>query len=376
MGKKRLRNVTGIFLFVLIVSLAGCGKKETVQGETTEIFGTYTMSDAGALKSNGNGYLKFYDRESDSVVYLCNKVGCQHLDSDCNAYVEGLNEAFFYNDSLYIIQTADIENFYLIKANRYGEERQVLGEFRTYPLPSSMVIFEDDLYFIGIGWDYETDTDIMQMCRLNLSDGSYEEIPNLETGYPLAELTSFLVTEDYNYLVYTAGNMDVSDFLDIESGTLTEVPWDEFKYTVLLYRVDRETLETEVLYQKELSGSENFSLRPLEVDGSRFILQVSNEIMEYDAATGQETLLYEISGSGQIKKAGEYYIVWDYTSPVNFILLKDWKEEGTFMDESGAVNTYFGTIGDTVYFGGDGVLYSMSYTDLKTGNYAFHYIDL
>ncbi|MDE6420231.1 MAG: hypothetical protein K2K87_06865, partial [Lachnospiraceae bacterium] len=60
-------------LLIISLFLAGCGTKEdAVQGETTDIFKSYTISPSGALKNNGNGYLLFYDRESDSTVYLCN----------------------------------------------------------------------------------------------------------------------------------------------------------------------------------------------------------------------------------------------------------------------------------------------------------------
>lgn len=374
---------TGFLLFAVCLILTGCGKKESdIQGETTDIFGVYTISPSGALRDeDGKNYLRFYDRESDSIVYLCNRAGCRHIDHNCAAYFENMQEAFFYNDDLYVIISVPWEDSQIFRADRYGENRELLG---TMPDPAlQQEIIGNEFYFFGIIWEDVSDTSRrsagLMLCILNLDTGDCENIPNVDTGYPNTSLEHFTVTDDFIYLSYTASSVDISDFFDFDTGELKDITWDEIVYTTLLYRMDRNTKETELVYTREKTGGTSTGgITVLEEKENSLILSRMGRIFEYDLQTGEETVLYESADEEiYVHKLRDHYLIssyWEHWS----ILLKDWQEVASFSWDDYEIDSYHGISGDAIYFSyfsGNTNLCWIAYNDLIDGNYDFHHID-
>lgn len=75
--------------------------------------------DCGAVSANGvylmynenndrdNRYIVFMDNDSNQIVKLCGRPDCEHNNSDCNAYVDGLGYISYYGGYLYAITGTD-----------------------------------------------------------------------------------------------------------------------------------------------------------------------------------------------------------------------------------------------------------------------------
>lgn len=371
------KKMAGVLLLLAMGLFSGCGNgKEAAEGETTEIFGSWTISPAGILRVDEYNYLQFYSRESDSKVYLCNQAGCSHRDKSCSAYVENLLTAFYYDDDLYLIQS-DNTHTRIQRANRYGENRQLLGEAEIFPLVFSMQIYEGKLYFIGDKWDFEQDKSSQGLYAFDLKSGEIENFPNVDTGYLISNVSNFLLTERYLYTQYTACDIDVNDYLDFNTGELQGIEWDSIVYTPLLYRTDRQTGETELLLEE--AGAE---LTLLEAEGESFVLRLGDSILRYEGKELADTL-YTYSGDAaywQVKPFSTGYLVSDLPRTSQFRILEDFKETESFADPDGKVTSYYGAAGDALYFNGSignrGVLYSMEQKDFETGNYEFHLLEM
>lgn len=382
-GRENKRNRQGKRLALVVLLLitgycAGCGngKDAAAKGETTEIFGSWTISPAGILRVDERNYLRFYSQESDSTVYLCNQAGCSHQDKNCSAYVENLRTAFYYNDYLYLIQS-DNTHTRIQRANRYGENRQLLGETEAFPLSFSMRLYEGKLYFIGDMWDFEQDKNSQGLYAFDLKDGTMEVFSNADTGYPISNVADFLLTDQYIYTHYTACDIDVNDYFDFNTGELQGIQWDSIIYTPLLYRTDRQTGETDLLIEE--AGAE---LTLLEAEGEKLVVRLGDSILRYEGKEPVETL-YTYSGGAeywQVKSFGTGYLISDLPSTSQFLILKDFTETGSFADPEGKATIYYGAAGDMLYFNGSignqGVLYSMEREDFEAGNYEFHLINI
>lgn len=372
---RRKYIAVGLLLLLTAGLGLGCGKgKETSRsGETTELFGgPYTMSPAGVLRVNDRGYLQFFDKESDQTVYLCNQAGCNHRDADCSAYAEYLQNAFYANDELYLIQLYGADQIQVMKANRYGEDRQILGELDVFPLPFAMCVYEDVLYFIGS--DIRANTE--RLYTLQLKDGTLEALPNADTGYRISNVSDFYVTDRYIYTQYIASDTDLNDYFDSATGEFKEIEWDSIVYAYLLYRTDRQTGETELLIKEE--GGDEVMLTILEAEGESFTIRLHDSILRYEGKELAETL-YTYSGDAaywEVKPFTEGYLIRENGTEYRFRILENFTETGSFTDPEGSVNYYYGAAGDTLYFGGDATLYYMELEDFKTGNYEFHFIDI
>lgn len=379
-GACRGKYLAAAALLLLTAGLcSGCGNGKTAgNGETTELFGGYTMSPAGVLRVSDQGYLRFYSREADSTVYLCNQAGCSHQDKTCGAYVENLQTAFYYNDNLYYIQSYAGGHTQIMRANRYGEDRRLMGEADVFILPFTLCIEKNVLYFIGSSWAPGEDESTEGLYAFELDSGTFTAFPYAETGYLISNVSDFLVTDRYLYTQYTASDIDINDYFDADTGKFQGIDLTSVVYTQLLYRMDRQTGETELLIEE--AGAE---LMLLEAEGESLVIRLGNSILRYEGKEPSETL-YTYSGEAehwQIEPLGDRYLICErLPEGRQFRILENFAEAGSFADPEGIVNYYYGAVGDTLYFSGNidnrGLLYYMELENLEAGNYQFHYIDI
>ena len=376
-----MRKLLGYAVLVLALLLIGCGSKEQVKQETTELFYDYTVSPAGALRFDGYGYLHFYSSETDSWVYLCNRPGCLHSDSSCGAYW-GPNpprDAFFYDGSLYVWQIASSAlDGRLIRANRYGEERQEMVTVESFPYPLSTRLVGSDQYFLGEIWEDAGNSKEKVLYRVNLENGTYDMFPRPDTGYAVEYFDGYAVTDDYLYYLYIVSDVDFNDLIDGDSFEFIDESWREIVYMTRLYRMDRKTEEFELLLERTTEWFVPHTIEILEPRGKQLLLVLEDQVVEYDPDTGETTLLLDMATVTSddwmnMKPVGEMWIVNVGNS--QFVLLKDWKEVGRF---SGPWEAYYQALGmcnEIVYFVGHNGLSYMNYEDLVNGDYTIQDAD-
>ena len=391
-GIKGQRNkIIAMLLSIALAGtlLTGCGKEtqtmEESLGETTEVFNIYMMSPSGVLRGDGQGYLHFYDRESGQTAYLCSQTGCLHQDANCGAYINGLYCAFYYDDNLYYIRFTVDENdraiYQLLRANRYGEERQQLAEFSPLPFPPDIKQYEGKLYFFGSDWDYEEDKAEGGLFTVDLESGEFMQIDHVEgynIDYPLMSFSGqYYLTDRYLYRIYTSSNMDLNEFYDQETGAFLPINWDELVTTWLLYRTDRETGESELLIEEVEDSDEFVMMDIIEADGEEMIVRLYNRIIRYE--NGEEAeVLYEYTGEDilwTITRLGDEYLVCENKPENRFHILRDWEEADSFSALEEWCGCY-GKAGNTIYFNTNSGLYAMDYEAFLNGSYELEHIDL
>ena len=372
------------FLFgavlVLVLLLTGCDSKEQVKQETTEIFHGVTISPSGALVFDGYTYLHFYSSETDGWVYLCNRPGCLHSDGSCGAFWgPNFAHAFFYNGSLYVLQAAGgAQGGRLIRANRYGEERQEIGTLESFPYQSTfMQIVGSDLYCITDIWSDDESGTERALCRINLENGDCDRIPQPDTGYLAESFLDYAVTDDYLYYLYLASDIDINDFFDQDTGEFTDASWKDINYATQLYRMNRKTEEFELLLERTTVGNISHTIDLLQIEDEKLLLVLEDQVVEYDPDTGETTFLLDMTTVVSddwlnMKQVGEMWIV-NMTNG-QLVLLKDWKEVARFSGPGEAYYQALGMCDETVYFVGNGLCY-INYENLVNGDYTIRVVD-
>lgn len=367
-SKTTKAGMAAVLLCVLhILILIGCGSEPEEQGETTEVFGIYTISPSGVLRADGSGYLHFYDPESEKAAYLCSHAGCLHQDSQCSAYMEGLAGAFFAQDKLYFLKNGS-DGTQLVRANRYGEDRTTIGTLEGILMKEYTKQAEGKLYFVCIVYDEEERINTYRCYEFDPEQDKVTQLELPDSGMRISSLADMDVTEAYYYYVIAGSDVKLSDYFDQESANFNEIDWDEITYTYQLIRVERDTGKAEPLIKQEVQAAEMFAAQILQAEGDELLLFWGNQIVSTDSAGEIKAVLYERGESWSVDAMGDYYIVSDYSSGDNvFYLLKDWQEVGSFTGPDGI--TYLGASGGTVYFMGANKLYYMDYEEVEAGNY-------
>lgn len=137
---KTVKKSVLLYLFCSVILLAaGCSPKgeqpkidqEDVTRETTwNNIPNYvvegTSSEDGYYYFQDGQYLSFMDTATQKSVVLCNKVGCNHDDGQCYAYVDMMNPfVFLVGDSLYTVEGHN-SRYGLIRRGLDGSNREVV----------------------------------------------------------------------------------------------------------------------------------------------------------------------------------------------------------------------------------------------------------
>ena len=139
-GKTRI----SIVLFVLLLVLSGCGKKQVPiedyvrSNPVTQGMNNIMKSDTGyyyGTATTGKMSLHYFDEASGQNIYLCSKPECRHDgDAFCTATSEkySVHGTCFYGGSLYldVLETTDTE--YVFKLLRVSADGSELTEVITY----------------------------------------------------------------------------------------------------------------------------------------------------------------------------------------------------------------------------------------------------
>lgn len=217
-----------------------------------------------------NGYLKYFDTDTNEQIYLCSKPDCEHYGArewECNSNIDSnFNQRIYsYKDKLYLFRRTG-NDIYLIEhtTDGSGEYKELfkVGECfdkvdRDDFASWGMVFMEDDVYVFTY-YPYFEEAEVT-ITRYSLSTGKGEVITSNEfTG----EYLWLSCVRGYgNKLFYCMQTLDVDNF-----GAT-----DENKSGVFVY--DSETKNTIQLFRGE-------SVRSFSVN------EEANEIYYYSTGVG------------------------------------------------------------------------------------------
>lgn len=332
---KKVKKIGIAIAICYVFLLSGCEKKADT-GETTQVFGQYAIGPSGILHRNSSytSYMMFYDFASDEDVFLCSKTGCTHNNTECYAYLNALS-AFYYKDSLYYFTNDEDGEINLIRANKYGENKEVITTgIQEYPDSQSFQIMEQDLYFIGMGYDMETERSYTALLRIDLETGE-KDIDQIEDRKgERGNIEAYLITEKELLIERGAYDIDLNEYLDTDNGELRDVPWEDVTSIIEIYSVNLETGNNDLMLRKERKlfdsqtgqmDSGYFNL--IQYEDHILLYSYENQIIELNTETQEQQILYTYSGEesmSSVNRTGNYYIC-EFEYGYKFLILKDWE---------------------------------------------------
>lgn len=241
-------------------------------------------SKEGFYRKNAEGFLYFFDFDSEKEVLVCNKANCKHEPWDeavlpeerCNAYISGVGNlaGIVEGKNLYLFEQ-DMDNaenvWLLVKSNLNRDSRKILAEVNMN-MPWSYARKGDTLYLpVNQSLLKEEEGVITQdtkvksnLCQIDLKSGEMKEILKEQEKYNGAmEILS--AAEDELYLSYTY-------FENEFDGTNFEEANEQTKY----YRYDIKS----GVYKEIFSGMKNQVIRKMTVYGEKIYMVLADKEKE------------------------------------------------------------------------------------------------
>lgn len=96
--------------------------------------GVYFMYDTGRATADGEkiSFVLYSDYGSDTVIKLCGRADCDHNNPDCNSYVAGGNNIYYYDGYVYAVSGSHGEGCSLIRMNMDGSNRVTIYDLNQF----------------------------------------------------------------------------------------------------------------------------------------------------------------------------------------------------------------------------------------------------
>lgn len=96
--------------------------------------GVYFMYETGRATSTGEkiSFVLYSDYGSDTVIKLCGRADCDHNNPDCNSYVAGGNNIYYYDGYVYAVSGSHGEGCSLIRMNMDGSNRVTIYDLNQF----------------------------------------------------------------------------------------------------------------------------------------------------------------------------------------------------------------------------------------------------
>lgn len=254
-------------LFLLCALVTACGKgnktteKEPVSSEESYVCAAFLrqsfLTERFALYHDSDFQLRYFDTESGTDIVFCFDPSCDHEPEKRSRTGELLQKGCVsYSFSSYPVMIRgeycfffDQETGEVIRSDRQGENRKVIGKIPQYILPYS-VFFSGDTIFVTYANSYEMietkdnngetlwivgDAKPKRSCgivQINLESGAYAEI--LDTEDYAAVIEQYDIRGDHLYFTrayydipYISPNLETADPSLIPEGMTVENYYEE-----------------------------------------------------------------------------------------------------------------------------------------------------
>ena len=163
--------------------------------------GVYFMYETGRATSTGEkiSFVLYSDYGSDTVIKLCGRADCDHNNPDCNSYVAGGNNIYYYDGYVYAVSGSHGEGCSLIRMNMDGSNR--------------ITIYDLNQFAQDLGYDF-AQCDMIDSGECLFSVYEWTEVP---AGPNEQAFTSSWV-KAYRYAL--DGSMEEPKLIEAEGGQL------------------------------------------------------------------------------------------------------------------------------------------------------------
>lgn len=208
---RRFRFSVVLFLLImLIVSMSSCAQKPSENADWVWVGSS--INKMGALTEDGYYYfntpgsvLSYADLTGKGQIALCSKVGCEHDDEYCDAYVFGLpkNLLFFHNNHIYYVDRGQFGVLYrrdatgskLMEIGTPGKqyvEKEKYCEINAYVQAGDYLYYSAEIQGSEINEDATVVyTDAYCVGRIHLSSGKDEILAEQSADKTGAQLMLF-----------------------------------------------------------------------------------------------------------------------------------------------------------------------------------------
>lgn len=164
MNRRYYKKGLCVSMSVLFLLLSACGPQPQQGGDPGDLGWeqkfTFSMSsdctEEGYYYYKDRQYLSYFDFSSKQNVILCGKIGCEHKDKTCDAYVQSPVYLCCFSEALYIVERED-NAYQLTKRAKDGTNYETITNLMEEKIPadgggielSMFMASGDKLYFLG-----------------------------------------------------------------------------------------------------------------------------------------------------------------------------------------------------------------------------------
>lgn len=362
-------------LFIAAAVFTGCKKEEYSAGaEQMQIYFTIDgafAADKGVYYFDNQGFLHFFDYNSNKTALVCSKTNCRHEqytedisdEEKCNAYIDLFSPVSFTDgDKLYFAGTdnSDGSRAVIYSCAADMSQRDILCSFNDNSMINQCVIKDKIMYCDVItmimkenkdGYFSTTAENRHEITSINLSNGKKTVLKSFteeESGYN-SEIMVLGVKDDNLYFTH--------NYFETE---FTGYNFDDLIIHKDVCSLNITTLETTVIK----GGFENYSnmMMNLSISGDYFI-----GVILSDAVRGDYSTTYNTQQIFSCKLDGSDFNVWEtIKDSSNLVKIID----GKILYASNDGNAYsIDTSGNKQKI--DENLYNDFYFSISCGNYFF-----
>lgn len=342
-----LALVVGVAFVILFLNREESDTKSSMQEWFCDAsFSGALYGNDGMFKYGENG-ITFVDISTKKETPICQKIGCQHKDKECDGWIEGLNQTLVSYNGEYLFYLGnmdtkkDFKSVDLVRCNTDGTNRKVLHTFQNMQTVTAVCCQNERLYVAYCnGYDLK----------------AKEEKIDVEAGICVYDFRKD--TEEMLYHSTSVGNkilsLDVRDdivcfshnFCDLDAKEIIEKKDDAKQDHTFLYLEYLKGKEKRILSKSLSSGISGVAM------GKDVIIFSDDKGMEkYNVKTRHTQSIYKGSQTRLVKAIGfdddAFYAVFDdKTGKENYYRVEKFKESKKTGTSSDAI---FWMFKDTVY---------------------------
>jgi hypothetical protein len=370
-GGDKLNKVRGKLIclaeVIVIALLSGCNAKTEYNNYSWMFDYTGKAYSSAGILHDENGYLYYFDAETNQDELLCNNPSCEHKKETCSAYFEATyTSGIIENDKLLLITKYGAENYgdiCIYTTDLDGSDRKKIEEFNNIQVIEDTYI-DSDYVILSYYNQYDENMEEMELPESGIyvydrNTGTGKKLVNIKMwnsriprfalvddtlyfsflGYEITKEDAILHEEDFDFFEENKVSAIYSVALD-EGSELNEIISCDDVYNMLTgcSYIVYDKAETMYVY----SIAENIST---EISGSMNAVSTDNTdglyLTEYNSEEKCRELFFYNYESGELRDCGRLKddIILDEVSGDTFYVLKIQQESS---DEEDVFAAYKG----------------------------------